>query len=221
MMDIIGLIAWFLILVFSIVIHEVAHGTVANWLGDSTAKYSGRLTLNPLKHLDLVGSFLLPFGLYIISSGGLVFGYAKPVPINPANLRDQKYGSAKVAAAGPVINLILAFLFGLASRLLLSLDFVNPVLQILIFMFGLVALINIMLAVFNLIPLPPLDGSHILFAFLPSTQNDFKVFLQRYGMLILLFLVFFPIKGFNLNFLSNIVNLLFELIVGVESPLKR
>src|SRR3989338_7191179 len=105
-----------LVLIFSVVIHEVSHGVMANSLGDPTAKNLGRLTLNPLKHLDFFGSILLP--LFTFFAGGFVFGYAKPVPYNPNNLRDRKYGPAKVAIAGPLSNIILAILFGLTLRFL-------------------------------------------------------------------------------------------------------
>ncbi|HOX30161.1 MAG TPA: site-2 protease family protein [Candidatus Paceibacterota bacterium] len=215
MADIIGLIAWILILVFSIVIHEVAHGAVANWQGDPTAKYSGRLTLNPLKHLDMFGSFLLPLGLYLATAGSMVFGYAKPVPINPSNFRDQKYGPAKVAIAGPAVNFILVVLFGLALRFLLGFDFVHPAIQALNNMFIVVVWINLILMIFNLIPIPPLDGSHILFAFLPPSQEDFKIFLQRYGGFILIFLIIFKVGDFSFAAsLQVIMGFLFKTIVG-------
>jgi Zn-dependent protease len=193
----------------------VAHGTVANWLGDQTAKYSGRLTLNPLKHLDLFGSFLLPLGLFIATQGRMVLGYAKPVPINPMNFRDQRFGSAKVAVAGAAVNFILAVVFGLALRSLLGFGLINPVASSLYDMCTYIVAINLLLAIFNLVPLPPLDGSHILFTFLPPSQDDFKVFLQRYGGMILLFLLFFPIADFSLiGFLLRIVSFLFRIIVG-------
>jgi Zn-dependent protease len=173
------------------------------------------LTLNPLKHLDLFGSFLLPLGLFIATQGRMVLGYAKPVPINPANFRDQKYGSAKVAVAGVAVNLALAVVFGLALRSLLSFGLINPFASTLYDMFAYIVAINLLLAVFNLIPLPPLDGSHILFTFLSSSQDDFKVFLQRYGGLILIFLLFFTIRGFSfMDSLQRIVSLLFKVIVG-------
>ena len=108
-----------IILIFSIVIHEVSHGAMANYLGDPTAKYAGRLTLNPLRHLDPIGSVILPLFLILmakLTGGGIIIGWAKPVPINPYNFRDQKYGSAKVALAGPAANLIIGLVFGLALR---------------------------------------------------------------------------------------------------------
>ena len=139
-----------LAVLFSIVLHEVAHGAMAFSLGDNTAKNLGRLTLNPIKHLDFFGSFLLPVMLYVLSRGAFVFGYAKPVPYSPANLRDQKYGPAKVAAAGPLTNIAVAVLFGLILRLfsgfISSPQFVE-ILQFVVFM-------NLVLAVFNLMPIP-------------------------------------------------------------------
>ena len=109
------------VLIFSIVIHEVSHGAMANHLGDPTAKYAGRLTLNPIKHLDPIGSVILPIFLVIMAQmtgGGIIFGWAKPVPVNPYNFRDQKYGSLKVSLAGPGANLAIALFFGLLLRFL-------------------------------------------------------------------------------------------------------
>lgn len=217
MTGILELIAVLLVLLFSVVIHEVAHGTVANWMGDQTAKYSGRLTLNPLKHLDPIGSFLLPFSLYL-AKVGFIWGWAKPVPINPANFRDQKYGTAKVAVAGAAANLTLAVIFGLALRILLGLNLIGPAASTMYDMFTYIVVINLFLAIFNLVPLPPLDGSHILFTFLPPSQDDFKNFLQKYGFFILLVLLFFPIGDFSFaGFLEAILSVLFKLVVG--SPL--
>jgi len=215
MTGILELIALILILMFSVVIHEVAHGTVASWLGDPTAKYSGRLTLNPLKHLDLFGSFLLPLGLFLATGGRAVLGYAKPVPINPNNFSDQKYGSAKVAVAGAGSNIVLALIFGLILRFLLGFGLVSPAASTMYDMFTYIVAINLLLAIFNLVPIPPLDGSHVLFAFLPPSQDDFKIFLQKYGWAVLLFLLFFPIGNFNfLELLSTIVGYVYKLIVG-------
>jgi len=197
-----------IILIFSIVIHEVSHGTMANYLGDPTAKYAGRLTLNPISHLDPIGSVILPIFLIImakIMGGGIIFGWAKPVPINPYNFRDQKYGSAKVALAGPASNLALALVFGLALRFLPILDIhPGPVL-----MFSYIVWVNILLAVFNLLPIPPLDGSHLLFTFLPYSLQNIKIFLSQFGLFILLFIIFFLFR-----WLILIINWIFTLIVG-------
>ncbi|MCL0089755.1 site-2 protease family protein [Dehalococcoidia bacterium] len=189
------------VLIFSIVIHEVAHGTMAYHLGDPTAKYAGRLTLNPIPHLDPIGSILVPLFLIIIGSPFL-FGWAKPVPFNPYNLRDQKYGSAKVALAGPASNLLVALVFGLLIRFFPALAGF-PVI-------GFIVLINILLAVFNLMPIPPLDGSHILFTFLPYSMWRFRVMLSRYGFVILV--IFIVAGGFRLLF--PLILAIYRLITG-------
>ncbi|MDO8633630.1 MAG: site-2 protease family protein [Candidatus Wildermuthbacteria bacterium] len=197
-----------IILLFSIVLHEVSHGWVANSLGDPTAKNAGRLTLNPLPHIDPVGSIALPLFLVVMSSitgGGIIFGWAKPVPVNPANLRDQKWGSAMVSLAGPASNLAVAVIFSLLLRFLGG-DVLSPSLTVL---FGYIAYINILLAVFNLLPIPPLDGSHILFSLLPASFNSVKIFLGQYGFLVLLFFVFF-----SFQVISLVVNAIFRLLVG-------
>lgn len=191
-----------IILILSVIIHEVSHGGMANFLGDPTAKYAGRLTLNPIKHIDPIGSILVPFILVVFQSN-ILFGWAKPVPINPYNFKDQIYGSAKVAMAGPLSNLTLALLFGVIMRLL-------PLSPSLLFIFGIIVYINLILCIFNLIPIPPLDGSHILFTFLPFSMENVKVFLNQYGFFILLFVIFFflgPVFAF--------ITLLFESITGV------
>ncbi len=196
-----------IVLLFSVMIHEIAHGGVAYYLGDPTAKYAGRLSLNPLKHLDIFGSFLLPLSLALI--GVPPIGWAKPVPINPNNFRDQKWGELKVSLAGPVANLILAIIFGLILRL-----FPFILSSMLGTLFSYIVVINLVLAVFNLVPVPPLDGSHILFAFLPYSNKTerFKFNLQQYGFVILIILIFL-IPGFS-NLLLYCVDFLFKLIVG-------
>ena len=199
---------WYiLIILFSVVIHEVSHGVMANSLGDPTAKDLGRITLNPIKHLDLFGSILLPFFLFLVGSP-FVFAYAKPVPYNPANLRDRKFGPAKVALAGPAVNLALAVLFGLVLRFLpnslgsTSLpQLLAPIIQF-----------NLILAIFNLVPIPPLDGHWLLFTFLPAKFTAFKLFLMHYSLIIFIaFLIFiFP-------FVYPLINFLFRVIVGISA----
>ena len=162
-----------LILLCSIVIHEVSHGLMADYLGDPTAKLAGRLTLNPLKHLDPIGSILVPL-ILIISKVGIVFGWAKPVPINPFNLRDKVYGQAKVAIAGPLANILVALVFGLMIRFLPFLSS-SQIGENLTIIFSYIVWINLVLAIFNLLPIPPLDGSHILFTFLPERFDNLKI----------------------------------------------
>ena len=204
-----SLIFSFAVVIFSIVIHEVSHGAVANNLGDSTAKNAGRLTLNPLKHIDLVGMILLP--ALLIFTTGRAFGWAKPVPVNPFNFRDQKYGSLKVASAGPISNLLIALFFGLLIRFALfsNLSFLPTSFYYIV---SFIVSINILLAIFNLMPIPPLDGSHILFSLMPDSMRDIKIFLSRFGFFILIFLIFF-FSPFS-RFLGYAVDSLFTLIVG-------
>ncbi len=192
------------ILLFSIIIHEVAHGLMALRLGDETAKRAGRLTLNPISHLDPMGSFFVPLFLFLVQSPVLL-GWAKPVPYDPRLLyKDYKYGPLKVALAGPAANIIIAIFFGLLAR------FAVPVLSsATISLFGFVVFLNLLLAVFNLVPIPPLDGSKILTTFLPPR---YAISLERMGMggilLVLVFLFFF------FGIIISITSLLFHILVG-------
>lgn len=193
------------VLIFSVVIHEVSHGLAAYWLGDPTAKYAGRLTLNPLSHLDLWGSFLIPLML-VLSGSGIVFGWAKPVPYNPYNLKNQKWGPVIVGMAGPFSNVLLAVLAGVALRALLVFGVTES--SFLFPLLAMFAVINILLLVFNLLPIPPLDGSKLLFAFLPISEHT-KASLEQYGfvfLFIFLFMfsgIFHFLLGIALNFFSN------------------
>ena len=193
-----------IILLYSIILHEISHGAVADYLGDPTAKMAGRLSLNPLKHLDFIGSIILPLTLIILKSP-VLFGWAKPVPVNPFYLRDKKYGQAKVALAGPLANLSIAIFFGLLIRFFGKYLLIFNLLSLISY----IVLINLALAVFNLLPIPPLDGSHLLFAFLKE-KEEIKIFFLKYGLLLLLFFIFFlsPI-------LSLVIKILFKLIVGL------
>ena len=192
------------VFLFSVVLHEVAHGAAANAMGDNTAKDLGRLTLNPVKHIDLFGSIVLPLLAYLGSAGTFVFGYAKPVPYNPNNLNDRRFGPAKVAFAGPAVNLVLAVVFGLIIRFLpSSLGATLPTLL------GYIVWVNLLLAVFNLMPIPPLDGHWLLLTFLPASANVFKLWLVRYGMVLFVFFLFFIFPQ-----LLPLINLLFRIIVG-------
>ncbi len=200
-------------LLFSVVIHEVSHGAAAYRLGDPTAKLMGRLTLNPIKHLDFFGSFLMPFSVFLLTGGRFVFGWAKPVPFNPANFKNPRLGSALVALAGPLSNFSLAVIFSLISRILAGVsagsafgaaDFAAAA-SVLV---GYVILINLLLAVFNLVPIPPLDGSKILFYFLPESARGVEEFLERYGFVFLLLFIFF---GFS--FITPIIYFFYDLLV--------
>ena len=178
-------------LIISVIIHEMAHGYAANWLGDPTARLAGRLSANPLVHLDPMMSVILP-ALLVVTGSPLLFGAAKPVPYNPYNLTNQKWGEAIVAFAGPAANLIIALVFAILVRnaelLQLSQTFVILAFQIIV--------LNIFLAFFNLVPIPPLDGSKILPKFLPFSlamkyENLRRVLEQNvmmaFGIVILVF----------------------------------
>jgi Zn-dependent protease len=208
MTNVIFLVFQFAVFIFSVVIHEVSHGYVAERLGDPTARLAGRLTLNPLKHLDLFGSFLLPLTLYFLTSGAFVFGWAKPVPYDPMNLRDPRMAAGKIAGAGPISNFLIAIIFGILLRVI---SLISPTTSPLAVFFGIIIYINILLGVFNLVPLPPLDGSKVLFAVLPPGEGSQRLihFLERYGMVLLLFFIFF---GFDL--IIPIIQALYRLIAG-------
>jgi Zn-dependent protease len=192
------------ILIMSVVIHEVSHGFAARFLGDPTAELAGRLTLNPLKHLDPIGSVLVPL---ITSFSGFTFGWAKPVPYNPYNLRPGRWSELIVAAAGPAANLCLVMIFGLLVRSNLIGDFFGAAGTA--FVISVIA-VNLVLAIFNLMPIPPLDGSKILFAFLPfSMAVRLRNMIEPYGFIAIIIFVFF-----FWQFLLPIVFWLFKLIVG-------
>ncbi len=197
----------FIILIFSIVIHEFSHGWMADYLGDPTARYMGRLTLNPIPHIDPIGSVLLPL-ILLVSNAGFIIGWAKPVPYNPYNLRDQKNGPAFVGAAGPLSNLLIALIFGIIIRIAMSqgMDMNSSVIT----MFSIIVYYNVLLAIFNLVPIPPLDGSKVIFYFLPYSMHYLKESLERNGMILLLLFIFF---GFGL--IIPIIDFLFALFTGI------
>ena len=194
-----------LILILSVVVHEVAHGLAANALGDPTARLAGRLSMNPMKHIDPVGSVLVPLLLFMTNSSFL-FGWAKPVPYNPYNLRDQRWGEMLVAIAGPASNLALALFFGLLIRFggegALPASFLSIA--------TLVVITNLVLAIFNLVPIPPLDGSKILFSLLPYHLLEVRVFLERWGFFIVLFFIVFLWQ-----YLTPFIRFIFSLITGI------
>jgi len=191
------------ILILSVVVHEVSHGYAAQALGDPTARLAGRLTLNPLKHLDPIGSIVVPLITWF--SGGFIFGWAKPVPYNPYNLRKGKWSEAYVALAGPLSNIALATVFGLLIRFGGG-AFSGTVLTV----FATIVLINIILAIFNLIPVPPLDGSKVLFAALPPHLFHVRGLLERWGFVLIIIVILFLWK-----FLTPLVAALFHLATGI------
>jgi len=215
----------FLVLIFSAVLHEVAHGYEAERLGDDTARRAGRLTLNPLKHLDPFMSFFMPVILFLTT--GFFFAGAKPVPYNPNNLKNPRVDAVKVAFAGPITNLLIALVFGILSMLLplasATKDLLftsvltgntpvfNGSLDGVYFFFLIIIFINILLGIFNLVLILPLDGSKLLFLILPPTPGTYKFmyFMERWGLILVLLFVFF---GFGI--LMPIITYMFALFTG-------
>lgn len=196
----------FLVLIFSIVIHEFSHGWMADRLGDPTARYMGRLTLNPIPHIDPLGSIIVPLFLFLTNAGFIV-GWAKPVPYNPYNLKDQKNGPALVALAGPLSNLSVAVIFGILARILVAQGgaaYSNEIM-----FFDMIIFYNVLLAVFNLVPLPPLDGSKILESILPRSMQGIMQTLEKNYML---FMMLFILFGFQL--IQPIIIFVYVVIAG-------
>jgi Zn-dependent protease len=200
-----------IVLIFLIIIHEVSHGLMAYRLGDNTAKEMGRLTLNPIKHLEFFGSFLVPL-LFIATGSSFILGWAKPVPFNPYNLKDPKRDGALIALAGPVSNFLIAIIFGLVVRFMAVFMSAasSPILINIYGLLNMVIFVSVLLAFFNLIPIPPFDGSRIVLAFLSGEAERFWLQLERYGTLLIILLLF----GGMLSFLSPLVVSVYHLIVG-------
>ncbi len=206
---------WAFPVLVAIVFHEVAHGWVANRLGDPTASVMGRLTLNPLAHIDIVGTVLLP--ALLIWAGGPVFGYAKPVPVNFSNLKDPKRDMIRVALAGPGANIILAVLSLVALKLIQisgSIE-IGSVSAYLWYMSAASARINVMLAVFNIFPIPPLDGGRVLVGLLPEPQAMQVARIEPFGFIILVALLMSGVLTYTLVPIMNIVYRFLAVIVGV------
>jgi Zn-dependent protease len=208
-MDATNAIFYVVILVMSIVIHEVSHGFMAEYFGDNTARDAGRLTLNPIPHLDMFGSIILP-ALLVLSHSPFMFGWAKPVPYNPNNLSNKRWGTFWVAAAGVLANFLIAIIFGFIIRFapnilpssILSANFY--------FIISAIVIVNLALGIFNLVPIPPLDGSKILFSFLPESYFSLMIAFERYSLVLLLvFIVFFS------DYLFPILAFLFHLFTGL------
>lgn len=196
------------ILVFSAILHEVAHGWVADRLGDPTARLLGRLTLNPIPHIDPVMSILLPIVL-IFSGSPIIFGAAKPVPVDPFNLRDGRRDMALVSLAGPLTNFLIAAVFALLLK------FADPLIDqpLLLAIMFLVVKLNLLLGIFNLLPIPPLDGSKVFSLLLPEDTAKSYLSIGSYGMFILFFLLLFPIGGFSLgSFIGNLLDFSLRLL---------
>ncbi|MFH1200928.1 MAG: site-2 protease family protein [bacterium] len=204
-MDATNGIFYILILVMSIVIHEVSHGFMAEYFGDNTARNAGRLTLNPIPHIDIFGSIFLP-AILILTQAGFIFGWAKPVPYNPDNLRDRKWGTIWVAAAGVLANFLIAIVFGIIIRFSSNMA-LQPSFY---FITSAIVIVNLALAIFNLVPIPPLDGSKILFSFLPESAFSFILAYEQYSLVLLLvFIVFFS------DYLYPILSFLFHIVTGL------
>lgn len=196
------------LVIFSIILHEVAHGYSANWLGDPTARLSGRLTLNPVPHIDPIGSVLIP-GILVLSGTPFLIGWAKPVPYNPYNLRGGKWGEAFVAFAGPLTNIIIAVVAAALMRLGV---FATPELMQI---GAILILANIVLAIINMLPIPPLDGSKVLRALLPRSAEQFfsriegfTYALGPFGLIAILLLIVFVFSAPIFAFVRAIFSLL-------------
>ena len=192
------------VLMISVILHEISHGYAAYFLGDPTAKYQGRLSINPLKHIDIFGSIIFPAISYLL--GGVIFGWAKPVPYNPYNLKGGKWGEAVVAIAGPGANIFLALVFSIYIRFAGMGAFSVSAVALASY----IVLVNIYLAIFNLIPIPPLDGSRILGAIFPLQFRNFVHKIERYTFIILIVFVVFLA-----SFIFPLVSFLFHLFTGL------
>ncbi|OGI60659.1 hypothetical protein A2641_02030 [Candidatus Nomurabacteria bacterium RIFCSPHIGHO2_01_FULL_37_25] len=197
------------VLIMSVVIHEVSHGFVAEWFGDKTARFAGRLTLNPLPHVDLFGSIILP-AVLLLSNSPFLFGWAKPVPYNPDNLSNKKWGTIAVAGAGVLANFSIAIIFGAIIRL--STNFSLP--EGFYFITSIIVIINLALGVFNLVPIPPLDGSKILFSLLPYSFSKIVLFFEQYSIFLFIIFIYYFFVYFS-DYLYSILVFLFTLITGL------
>jgi Zn-dependent protease len=205
-------VIFIVILLFSVIFHEVAHGLVADWLGDPTARYSGRLTLNPIPHIDPFGSILLPAILYMVGSP-FIFGAAKPVPVNYQNLRNFRRDMILVALAGPATNFLLAIAVSLVLRFFPNISATGNalLLQVLV--------LNLVLGIFNLIPIPPLDGSKVLASLLGFVDRNLMYWileLERYGFILIFIFLF---TGFFSSVLLPLVSACAKFLVGTSISL--
>ncbi len=207
------LVVWVLPVVFAITVHEVAHGWVAKLYGDKTASFLGRLTLNPLKHIDILGTIIIP-GLLLLSSTGFIFGWAKPVPVDPRNFKNPRQDMAVVALAGPVSNLLMAIGWALVARVGVWIN-VEAITLPLIYT-GIAGItINLVLALINLIPIPPLDGSRIVTGILPLQWAVQYNRLERFGFIILLLLLWSGALGAFLGYPMYLMQNMFVSLAGI------
>ncbi len=209
------IVVWILPVIFAITVHEVAHGWVAKKFGDKTADNLGRLTLNPIKHVDIVGTLILP-ALLLISFTGYIFGWAKPVPVDPRNFKNPKRDMAYVALAGPVSNLLMALGWALVMRVGVMMHSFSEAVALPLIYTGTAGIsINLILALINLIPIPPLDGSKILAGFLPDKWAVQFYRIERFGFIILLVLLFSGGLNILLGYPMFIMQQLFFTIGGL------
>lgn len=207
------IVVWILPVIFAITVHEVAHGWVAKKYGDNTASAQGRLTLNPLKHIDLVGTIIIP-GLLLLTFTGFVFGWAKPVPVDPRNFKNPRRDMAMVALAGPVSNIVMALGWALFARVG-GLIAVQAITMPMIYM-GIAGIsINLVLALINLLPIPPLDGSRILTRFLPARMAWQYDKLERWGFLIMLVLLYTKVLNLILAYPMFVAQKAFFAVAGL------
>jgi Zn-dependent protease len=207
---------WTIPLLFAITLHEVAHGWVASWFGDSTAKLLGRLSINPIKHIDPIGTVLVPILMLLFSN--FIFGWAKPVPVDPRNLHNPRRDMALVALAGPLSNLLMAFFWGLIAKMgMVVIEAGNTWLGIPLSQMGMAGImINVVLAVLNILPIPPLDGGKIFASLLPSRMAYQLSVIEPYSFFILIFLIMSGIlnkvMGPIVFLLANIIKIVFQLV---------
>jgi Zn-dependent protease len=206
-MDAVNSLFYIIILILSVVIHEVAHGYVAYRYGDMTAQMAGRLTMNPIKHIDLFGSIIVP-GILLISGAGFVIGWAKPVPYNPDNFRDRKRGTIAVGFAGIIANFTIAIIFGILMRILGGAGMLT---EDAMFITSVIVITNIVLGFFNLMPIPPLDGSRIIAGIGGYKVERLVQQMERYGLALALLFIFFiwPL-------LTPVIFHIFRFITGIS-----
>lgn len=207
------IVVWVLPVVFAITVHEVAHGWVAKKYGDNTASQQGRLTLNPIKHIDILGTIIIP-GLLLLSFTGFIFGWAKPVPVDPRNFKNPKRDMAIVALAGPVSNLLMALGWALIARLGVIIE--TEVISLPLIYTGIAGIsINLVLALINLIPIPPLDGSRIVTGILPHRLAWQYNRLERFGFIFLLLLLWSGGLSYVLGYPMYVVQKIFFSLAGI------